>query len=65
MRDIVAELRRFAATDKAPPDVFDLGDVLQAAIDWVARAQMPELDVQFDLPGRSGPSASLRTPIRW
>ena len=50
VRDIVAELRRFAATDKAPPDVFDLGDVLQAAIDWVARAQMPELDVQFDLP---------------
>lgn len=50
VRDIVAELRRFAATDKAPPDVFDLGDVLQAAIDWVARAQMPELDVHFDLP---------------
>ncbi|PWR23143.1 PAS domain-containing sensor histidine kinase [Zavarzinia compransoris] len=50
VRDIVAELRRFAATDKAPADVFDLGDVLHAAVDWVARAQMPELEVAFDLP---------------
>lgn len=50
VRDIVAELRRFAATDKAPADVFDLGAVLRAAVTWVARAQMPALEVSFDLP---------------
>jgi len=50
VRDIVAELRRFAATDKAPADVFDLSAVVQAAVGWVARAQMPDLDVCFDLP---------------
>lgn len=50
VRDIVAELRRFAATDKAPADVFDLGAVLRAAVTWVARAQMPDLEVDFDLP---------------
>ncbi|MCW0180398.1 MAG: ATP-binding protein [Zavarzinia sp.] len=50
VRDIVAELRRFAATDKAPADLFDLGAVLHAAVTWVARAQMPDLEVSFDLP---------------
>ncbi|PWR22864.1 sensor histidine kinase [Zavarzinia aquatilis] len=50
VRDIVAELRRFAATDKAPADIFDLGAVLHAAVTWVAKAQMPALDVVFDLP---------------
>jgi len=50
VRDIVAELRRFAATDKGEPDDFHLAAVLQAAVSWVARAQMPELDVVFDVP---------------
>lgn len=50
VRDIVAELRRFAATDKGPAGDFDLGAVLHAAVGWVARAQLHDLDVSFDLP---------------
>jgi len=48
VRDIVAELRRFASAQRGPSAPFDLGPVLRAAVAWVAKAQMPGLETAFE-----------------
>ncbi|CAO3403760.1 sensor histidine kinase [Azospirillum palustre] len=50
VRDIVAELRRFSSEQKYASERFDLTGLLRSAVTWVAKAQMPDLTVVFDLP---------------
>ncbi|CAO3361063.1 sensor histidine kinase [Azospirillum palustre] len=50
VRDIVAELRRFSSEQKHASERFDLTGLLRSAVTWVAKAQMPDLTVVFDLP---------------
>lgn len=50
VRDIVAELRRFSSEQKSASERFDLTALLRSAVTWVARAQMRDLEVVFDLP---------------
>ncbi|MBP2301062.1 PAS domain-containing sensor histidine kinase [Azospirillum picis] len=50
VRDIVAELRRFSSEQKHASERFDLTALLRSAVTWVAKAQMPDLVVAFDLP---------------
>ncbi|WP_042444397.1 PAS domain-containing sensor histidine kinase [Azospirillum sp. B510] len=50
VRDIVAELRRFSSEQKHASERFDLTALLRSAVAWVAKAQMPDLTVIFDLP---------------
>ncbi|WP_042700943.1 sensor histidine kinase, partial [Azospirillum sp. B506] len=50
VRDIVAELRRFSSEQKHASERFDLTALLRSAVTWVAKAQMPDLTVIFDLP---------------
>ncbi len=50
VRDIVAELRRFSSEQKHASERFDMTALLRSAVTWVARAQMPDLTVLFDLP---------------
>ncbi|WP_372394889.1 ATP-binding protein [Azospirillum sp. HJ39] len=50
VRDIVAELRRFSSEQKHASERFDMTALLRSAVTWVARAQMPDLTVVFDLP---------------
>ncbi|MFG1360053.1 sensor histidine kinase [Xanthobacter pseudotagetidis] len=50
VRDIVADLRRFSSDRREAPSVFDLAAVVRAAVDWVAKSQMPDLAIAMDLP---------------
>ncbi|AWK89706.1 sensor histidine kinase [Azospirillum thermophilum] len=50
VRDIVAELRRFSSEQKHASERFDLTALLRSAVTWVAKAQMADLIVVFDLP---------------
>ena len=50
VRDIVAELRRFSSEQKHASERFDVTALLRSAVTWVAKAQMPDLTVVFDLP---------------
>jgi two-component system sensor histidine kinase HupT/HoxJ len=50
VRDIVAELRRFSSEQKHAAERFDVTALLRSAVDWVAKAQMQDLTVVFDLP---------------
>lgn len=52
VRDIVTELRRFSSEQKQALELFDMTALLRSAVTWVAKAQMPTLDVTFDLPER-------------
>ncbi|CAO3435284.1 sensor histidine kinase [Azospirillum doebereinerae] len=50
VRDIVAELRRFSSEQKHASERFDAAALLRSAVNWVAKAQAPDLAVVFDLP---------------
>lgn len=50
VRDIVADLRRFSSDRREARDLFDMAGVVRAAVDWVAKSQMPALKLRVDLP---------------
>ncbi len=50
VRDIVADLRRFSSDQREARCMFDLAPVVRAAVDWVAKSQMPDLAITMDLP---------------
>lgn len=50
VRDIVADLRRFSADRREALEIFEMGPLVRSALDWVAKAQMPEIDSRIDLP---------------
>ncbi|MFG1416393.1 ATP-binding protein [Xanthobacter sp. V0B-10] len=50
VRDIVADLRRFSSDRREARESFDLASVARAAVDWVAKSQMPDLETRVDLP---------------
>lgn len=50
VRDIVADLRRFSADRREALEIFDMGPLVRSALDWVAKAQMPGIETQIDLP---------------
>ncbi|WP_238119872.1 sensor histidine kinase [Xanthobacter sp. NFM-26] len=50
VRDIVADLRRFSSDQRGAREPFDLAAVVRSAVDWVAKSQMPDLEVQVALP---------------
>ncbi|WP_084536698.1 sensor histidine kinase [Azospirillum halopraeferens] len=52
VRDIVAELRRFSSEQKHAAERVDLTALLRSAVNWVAKAQMADIAVTFDLPER-------------
>ncbi len=49
-RDIVDNLKRFSAVDRDQVQVFDLGQVVERAVHWVAKAAADKLKVTTDLP---------------
>lgn len=50
VRDIVADLRRFSSDQGDARCIFDLVGVVRAAVDWVAKSQMPDLATDVRLP---------------
>lgn len=50
VRDIVADLRSFSADRRDAHEVFDLAPLVRSAIDWVAKAQAPDIEVVVDVP---------------
>lgn len=52
VRDIVADLRRFSSEQKQAFDLFDMTALLRSAVAWVAKAQMQDVEIVFDLPER-------------
>jgi len=50
VRDIVADLRRFSADRREARETFDLAALVRSALDWVTKAQMPEIETRFDVP---------------
>jgi len=49
-RDIVDALKRFSATDRDERRAFDLVEVIQRAVQWVAKATGSSFEVSLDLP---------------
>jgi len=49
-RDIVDALKRFSATDRDERRHFDLGEVIERAVQWVAKATGSQFAVRLDLP---------------
>jgi two-component system sensor histidine kinase HupT/HoxJ len=49
-RDIVDALKRFSATDRDERRHFALGEVVERAVQWVAKATGSQFEVNFELP---------------
>jgi two-component system sensor histidine kinase HupT/HoxJ len=49
-RDIVDALKRFSATDRDERRAFDLVEVVERAVQWVAKAAAKEFEVSLNLP---------------
>ena len=49
-RDIVDALKRFSATDRDERRLFDLAEVVERAVQWVAKAVGGQFEVRLDLP---------------
>ena len=49
-RDIVDALKRFSVVDREEPQVFNLTEVVERAIHWVAKAAGPGFSVAVELP---------------
>ncbi len=49
-RDIVDALKRFSATDRDERRRFDLGEVVERAVQWVGKATGSQFEVRLDLP---------------
>ena len=50
VRDIVADLRRFSSDRREAREAFELAGVVRAAVDWVAKSQMPDLAIRMEVP---------------
>ena len=50
VRDIVADLRRFSSNRRDGREAFELAALVRSALDWVAKAQMPEIETRLDVP---------------
>jgi two-component system sensor histidine kinase HupT/HoxJ len=49
-RDIVDALKRFSATDRDERRQFDLGEVIERAVQWVGKATGSQFEVKLELP---------------
>ncbi|WP_084539904.1 sensor histidine kinase [Azorhizobium doebereinerae] len=49
VRDIVADLRRFSSDRRQACEPVDMAGLVRSALDWVAKAQSPEVAVATDL----------------
>ena len=49
-RDIVDALKRFSATDRDERRQFDLGEVVERAVQWVGKATGSQFEVKLELP---------------
>jgi two-component system sensor histidine kinase HupT/HoxJ len=50
VRDIVADLRRFSSERREASETFDVASLARSALEWVAKAQAPEIETHFDIP---------------
>ena len=48
--DIVQDLRRYSASQREPAAVYDLGEVVRTAVQWVSKASRVKPQVEYDLP---------------
>ncbi|MDT3735212.1 MAG: ATP-binding protein [Denitratisoma sp.] len=49
-RDIVAGLKRFSAQDRGEEETFNLAEVLERSVHWVAKASGSKIKVSLDVP---------------
>lgn len=50
VRDIVADLRRFSSDRRQGDEAVDMAGLVRSALDWVAKAQQPDVAIFTDLP---------------